>query len=61
MPLYTYKCELCETVTEDLVKLSEYYNAKICKECGGPSLLVLSTPSAPQWNCHTAHSRSKGF
>lgn len=72
MPLYTYKCPRCGEVVEKLVKSVD---AVIFCECEAdahtpsgdikqfhPEMqLVLSTPAAPQWNCRTAHSRSKGF
>jgi putative FmdB family regulatory protein len=53
MPLYTFKCEICDTKIERLVKLE--VNATICKECGGPDFKVLSVPSPAQWGCR------KGF
>lgn len=66
MPLYTYKCPVCDRTKEVLQKAQD-----AAPECevhddargGSPVYMtrVLSTPSAPQWNCRTAHSRSKGF
>lgn len=73
MPLYTFKCPHCGTVKEALVRAgARFYDCPNCKVLvkdgavvlgEAPSLMhvVLSTPSAPQWKCSTAHSRSKGF
>ena len=73
MPLYTFKCQSCGLTKEVIAKMgTDYIDCSECetvvkngdKEIGrAPSLmtLVLGTPSAPQWNCRTAHSRSKGF
>lgn len=72
MPLYTFKCPRCGEVKEKLVKSLDVV---VFCECVGDlhttdgqirqyhpeMLLTLSTPSAPQWRCSVAHSRSKGF
>lgn len=66
MPLYTFKCPRCGEVKEEIVKygtsVQHYCNDLDNEKEAYPVMeLVLSTPSAPQWNCRTAHSRSKGF
>jgi len=73
MPLYTFKCESCGEKHELLVKTGQ--DISDCPNCyvvvkDGETVLgkassimrrVLDTPSAPQWKCGAAHSRSKGF
>ncbi len=72
MPIYTLKCRKCGKVQELIVKRESINFCDTCvltfdKVGGGvvelkPEMeIVLSTPSAPHWNCRTAHSRSKGF
>lgn len=67
MPLYTYKCPRCEKTIEVLVRGFEKEQYCVCTEELAKAAIAtrmertLGTPAAPQWNCRTAHSRSKGF
>lgn len=44
MPIYEYRCESCETVSEALVKIADRFQEQLCPECGGKAKLIVSTP-----------------
>lgn len=67
MPLYQYQCPSCGTIEEHIEKkIDEVEHYCTCGPVDRAKFAtrmvhVLGTPSAPQWNCSTSHSRSKGF
>lgn len=46
MPIYEYKCILCDEVVERLVSLSNGSSSHECEKCGG---WLLKIPSIPAW------------
>jgi putative FmdB family regulatory protein len=55
MPLYEYKCEKCEKVTERLISNISYRPPTTeCKHCKDEAKLISSVPSDPQF-------KGKGF
>jgi len=44
MPIYEYKCAVCEHEFEELLTLAEYSPLRVCPECNAPSTRKLSAP-----------------
>ena len=46
MPVYTYRCETCETDFEDYRPISEYADPAVCK-CGGHAPRTVALTNTP--------------
>jgi putative FmdB family regulatory protein len=44
MPLFEYKCALCHTIVEVLLRTKDTPPQK-CQKCGGPLVKIISTPA----------------
>jgi putative FmdB family regulatory protein len=45
MPIYEYRCESCDTVTEKMRKVKEKDDPLECPECGGDTQKCVSASS----------------
>lgn len=41
-PIYEYRCQACEEITENYRTVDERHNAPGCKHCGGTTNKILS-------------------
>lgn len=46
MPIYEYRCEACEAVTEHFLRSRQESGPQVCKSCGGGPLSRLISRSA---------------
>lgn len=44
MPIYEYKCAVCEHEFDELLALEDYSPIRVCPECNAPSTRKLSAP-----------------
>lgn len=49
MPIYEYKCTVCNKVTEELRRIAEINNPISCKICGVVAHLIPSSFSVPNY------------
>ncbi len=45
MPIYEYQCQQCGTISEFLIGIGTFNNARLCKQCGSSQLeKIISVP-----------------
>jgi len=60
MPTYSYKCDSCQSVLDDIVTIAHRNDPRKCPECGGEMKLkivpvrinpILGAPGFPGYEC----------
>lgn len=46
MPIYTYECKHCGTITESIYKVADRPDTETCHKCGGDAGRILSSHGA---------------
>lgn len=60
MPLYDYKCTVCESIHEEMRTIADRHEDAYCPECFNPAMLAVSAPAGINGGSHDGYRHRTG-